>query len=311
MSKKTGWHDADIEKLVSLRLEGKTWVEISAKFPGSTPNMVRKAFYRKTRDNQESKPVKILVFDIETSPILAYVWQLWDQNIPLEMIVRDWTVISWSAKWLGSEEVIYRDVSKQKDIFDDTKILKEIRDLLDEADCVLTQNGVKFDQKKLYARFILKGIKKPSSFRHIDTLQIAKRHFGFTSNKLQYMTENLCTKYIKSGHKKFPGNKLWVECLKGNPEAWAEMSAYNPLDVLSLEELYMDHLRYWDSSINFNTYHEDDYDTCICGSKSFKKYGFVYSNLGKYQRWICTSCGKESVERQNLLTKDKRKSLKK
>jgi hypothetical protein len=311
MSKKSKWHEEDVAKVVALRTQGKTWVEISAQFPGSTPNMMRKLFYRETRDNVESKPVKILVLDIETSPILAYVWGLFDQHIPLEMIVEDWSVLSWAAKWVGSNEIIYEDVSKQKNIKDDKRILQKIRDLLDEADIILTQNGKRFDKKKLYARFILNGIQPPSSFRHIDTLEIAKKHFGFTSNKLQYMTENLCTKFVKSGHKKFPGNQLWIECLKGNPEAWAEMKEYNPMDILSLEELYLEHLRKWDKTINFNVYTDDEYDICSCGSKDFRKAGFFYSNLGKYQKYICKSCGAESADRENLLSKEKRKSLRK
>lgn len=313
MSKKK-WHEADVEKVVAMKMQGKTWIEISAKFPGSTPNMMRKLYFRETRDKKNVKPVKILVFDIETSPILAYTWGLWDQNIPLEMIVEDWSVLSWAAKWVGApaSELMYDDVSMQKDLKDDKRILKRIWALLDEADVVLTQNGKKFDEKKLYARFALHGLGKPSKFRHIDTLQIAKKHFAFTSNKLQYLTEQFCTKYVKSGHKKFPGNMLWIECLKGNPEAWAEMKQYNPMDILSLEELYLDHLRQWDDSINFNVYHDEEMEYCSCGSTDFVKLNkFFTTNVGKFELFRCKSCGKSHQGRQNLLTKDKRKVLRK
>jgi len=50
-----------------------------------------------------------------------------------------------------------------KNIEDDSGILREIWKMLDEADIVITQNGRKFDQKKLNARFILNGFKPPSS----------------------------------------------------------------------------------------------------------------------------------------------------
>jgi hypothetical protein len=36
---------------------------------------------------------KVLIYDIETAPILGYVWRLWDQNIGLNMIEQDWHVI--------------------------------------------------------------------------------------------------------------------------------------------------------------------------------------------------------------------------
>ena len=72
----------------------------------------------------------------------------------------------------------------------------------------------------------------------ITTLIIAKSTFGFTSNKLEYMTDALCSDTKKSKHSKFPGFELWKECLNGNMEAWEEMEAYNKDDVISLEELY-------------------------------------------------------------------------
>jgi len=43
-----------------------------------------------------SKKPKILLFDIETAPILAYTWDIWDQNIALNQIKQDWFVLSWS-----------------------------------------------------------------------------------------------------------------------------------------------------------------------------------------------------------------------
>jgi len=39
-----------------------------------------------------SKKPKILLFDIETAPILAYTWDIWDQNIALNQIKQDWFV---------------------------------------------------------------------------------------------------------------------------------------------------------------------------------------------------------------------------
>lgn len=44
MSKK--WNEADITYVKELKDNGYTWVEISSKFPGSTPNMMRKLYYR-------------------------------------------------------------------------------------------------------------------------------------------------------------------------------------------------------------------------------------------------------------------------
>lgn len=259
----------------------------------------------------QSKP-RVLVFDIETKPLIAHVWSLWENNVGLNQIERDWSILSWSAKWLDSppEDVMYEDLRGVKDIDDDSKILKGIWKLLDEADVVITQNGKRFDVKKLNARFILNGMQPPSPFRHIDTQEIAKRHFAFTSNKLAYMSDKLCTKYKKqTNHGNFEGHALWVECMKDNIEAWKEMEHYNKYDVLSLEELYYK-LIPWDNRIDFNVYTDNLEYVCKCGSKDFIKNGFAYSNLGKYQRHKCKKCGSNHKDRVNLLSKEKRASLK-
>jgi len=217
-------------------------------------------------------------------------------------------VLSWSAKWLNNSKVMYEDLRKSKNIDDDKKLLKSIWLLLDEADIVVTQNGNSFDIKKLNARFIMNGMQPPSSYKRIDTKLLAQKHFSFTSNKLEYMTDKLNKKYKKLKHTKFPGFEMWVECMKGNQSAWKEMEKYNKYDVLALEELYKIMIP-WDQSINFSLYDESADHTCTCGSKSFRKNGFKYLSAGKYQRYKCNDCGAEVRDKTNLFTVEKRKSL--
>jgi uncharacterized protein YprB with RNaseH-like and TPR domain len=231
---------------------------------------------------------RVLFLDIETAPIEAYVWGTWDQNVSNNMIKKDWTILSWAAKWQGKKKVMYQDVQKQTE----KKMLQGMWDLLNQADIIVTQNGKSFDSKKLNARFIMLGFKPPSTYEHIDTLRLAKKHFGFTSNKLEYMTEKLNTKYKKLQHKKFPGFELWSECLKGNKAAWKEMSVYNQHDVLALEELY-DKLIAWEPNQNHGKYSDEDF-LCTCGSRQRTKNGFVFAGQVKYQRYVCMNCGARS-----------------
>lgn len=256
-----------------------------------------------------NKP-KILLLDIETAPILGYVWRLFDQNVGLNQIHQDWYVLAWAAKWLDDPagSIMYEDQRNAKDMEDDSKMLRKIWNLINEADILITQNGKKFDEKKLNARFLINGMKPPSKCKHIDTCELAKRYFGFTSNKLEYMTNKLNKKYKKLRHAKFDGFELWKECLARNPEAWKEMEKYNKYDVLSLEELYKI-LAPWDNSINFNLYHDDEKVTnCNCGGK-FQKRGFSYTTVGKFQRYVCTSCGSWVKDAKNLFSKEKRNSV--
>lgn len=311
MSKSTLTRE-QVELLFKLRLDGLTWDQISEQIPTHTPNALRKTFYREARKEQliNFESPKVLLLDIETSPLEVYTWGLFDQNIGLNQIIKQPSILSWSAKWLGSDTVMYEDVSKQEDIRNDKDILYTIWKLIDQADILIFQNGISFDRKVLNARFIKHGFPPPSSCRYIDTLRIAKKHFKFTSNKQEHLTKELCTDHRKSSHAKFPGFLLWEQCLAKNKEAWKEMREYNEQDVISMEELY-NRLKPWDQSINFNVYHNLTENICSCGSTEFKKHGVVFSNSGKYQRYICKSCGAESRDKENLLSKDKRKSLRK
>lgn len=254
-----------------------------------------------------TKP-KILFVDIETAPIVADVWKLWDNNVSLNQIIKDWSILAWGAKWRGQKKIHYMDTGNQKDHRDDSKILTPLWELFDSAEIIVGQNSRKFDVKKINARFIINKIKDcrpPSDYRQQDTMVMAKKVFGFTSFKLEYMSKVLGLDIQKMVKREFAGHELWAECLKGNKKAWAEMRKYNPIDLLATEELY-EKILAWDNSINFNTYHKMYDNVCGCGSMDFTKYGFRHKNGGKYQRYICVGCGKAHVGKHNELSDKKR-----
>lgn len=310
------WSDKKIARLLEL-WEDHSYTEIAKILTKEfkkkvTANGARKAYERYKFPTLEGKKLtkpKILVFDIETLPIEAYVWGLHDQNVGLNMIKEDWSVLSWAAKWYGEDEIFYEDVRKKRNVRDDKQILKGIWKLLDEADYVVGQNSNSFDIKKLNSRFILHGMQPPSSYKKLDTLRMARKDFKFTSNKLAYLSNNLCSKYEKLSHGKYPGFSMWSECMKGNQEAFDEMEEYNRMDILSTEELF-DRLLPWSNATLFNIYHESEDPECSCGSTSFKESGFYYTNAAKYQKYRCSSCGAEYRDKENLLSKNKKKSLK-
>lgn len=252
---------------------------------------------------------KILTIDIETSPVLAAVWGLYNQNVGLSMIHKDWYILSYAAKWLDSDEVIYNDKSGSWKNEDDLSLINEIWELLNQADIVIGQNSKRFDVKKINSRFVINGLKPPTSFKQVDTLEIAKRTFGFTSNKLEYMTDKICTRYKKLKHANFAGYELWKECLQGNPLAWDEMQEYNIHDVLATEELYIK-LRPWmKNHPNLNLYTDEVSNVCVCGANDWEHSGYHYTSVSKFDKFQCNSCGAEVRGRVNHFSKDKCKSL--
>ena len=257
----------------------------------------------------EKQGPRVLIIDIETSPLLVWSFGLHEQNIALNQVHKDWHLMAVAAKWLDEDKIFYMDQRDKKDGSDDKAICLAVWSLLDEADIVVGQNSKSFDIKKLNSRFAIHDISSPSSFKHQDTLCMARKHFGFTSNKLEYLTAQLNTKYKKLDHGEFPGMELWKQCLAGNQAAWKCMKTYNVHDVLSTEELYAT-LRKWDNTIDFSVYREDNKIVCACGHAKFKKNGFFWSATGKFQRYKCEKCDRETRSKINLLSKEKKESLK-
>ena len=253
---------------------------------------------------------KILILDIETCPILANVWRIFDENIGLNQIRADWHLLSFGAKWVGDKRIVYEDQSKINPIENDRGLLKSVHALLNEADIVVAHNGKKFDLPKLNARFLTNGFQPPAPYKITDTLEIAKKTFGFTSNKLEFLSNALCTKK-KLSHREFAGFELWKECLAGNPKAWAEMKRYNIRDVEALEELYLK-LRPWQQTgaPNFGVYTDDENPVCPrCGSKHVLKNGLVNLIVGQYQRFKCGDCGAWARSGSLWNTPEKRKTI--
>ena len=80
---------------------------------------------------------RILIYDIETAPLIGQLWSLWQDGIGLNQLQQDWYIMSFAAKWLGEDEVFYFDQSDAWDMEDDKDLLVELWKLLDEADIVI------------------------------------------------------------------------------------------------------------------------------------------------------------------------------
>jgi len=263
------------------------------------------------RVSQKHRRPRILILDVETSPVLGYVWSLWKQNVGLNQIKKEWCILSFGAKWLGSPRVIYHDNSRQRDKEDDTRIVGLLWKLLDDADIVVAHNGKSFDARKIQARFFLLGLPVPSPYKIIDTLIETRKQFAMTSAKLEFLTDKMC-KVKKLKHKKFPGFELWKECLAGNPEAWAEMREYNVVDVLCLEEYYLI-LRPWITGhpnvANYSPVPAKGPTCPNCGGTHVIQKGYRSTQVGQYRRYLCKGCGAWSRDRSIANSKRQRANL--
>ncbi len=252
---------------------------------------------------------KIGVIDIETAPLRAATWGLFDQNIGLNQIETEWTILSYAFKGLGQKRIYYKDNSKQADPRDDAHLLQDLWKILDDHDFLVAQNGKRFDLRKIRARLILAGFVPPSPVKVIDTMLMARQVAAFTSNKLEWLADKLST-VPKSKHKEFPGFELWSECLKGNPRAWRAMKKYNIPDITSCEEVYLRLRPWYEGHPNVAAYSGGTELACPkCGSLNVAQDGYTFTNVGKYERYSCGNCGGWSRGRYTRNTLAERKAL--
>ena len=230
---------------------------------------------------------KVLLLDIETSPDLAWVWGVYEQNA---IEVKDhWRILSFSALWFEKKGFITRGLDDHAGFEGgDHDLCEEIWDLLDKADIVVAHNGVKFDIKKINARFIDNDLSPPSPYKVVDTVREVRRVAAFSSNKLDW----LC-KQLDLGEKlKHEGFALWKACMEDDPKAWKRMKKYNQHDIELLESLYIE-LAPWMRQPNANLWSKEM--VCpnpICKSKNLQKRGVVHLRTRSYHRFMCIDCGK-------------------
>lgn len=227
--------------------------------------------------------MKILFLDLETSPNLAHVWGLWDQNIAINQIERSTEVICWGARWLGSDKVIFKSVHHHGK----TVMLDELHKLMDEADVLIGWNSAAFDSKHIKREFIENGYLPPSPWIELDLMKVVRSQFKFPSNKLDYVAQKLGVG-AKVQHSGF---QLWLDCMAGNAKAWKMMKEYQIQDVNLLLDLY-DILLPWIKNHPHQGLDLNAPNTCRnCGSQKISKWGYRYNSTTKLQRYRCSDCG--------------------
>jgi len=244
---------------------------------------------------------RVLIYDIETSPLIGYTWGIWEQNVI--KIKEDWKILTIAWKWLGESKV---HVIGQDDFPDykpgvnnDFMIACKLRELLDEADITMAHNGDQFDIKRVMTRIIVHQIPPPSPTIQMDTKKIFKRLGAFTSNRLKDLAKDL-----QVHQKGDPGGfETWEGCLAGDPKAWAHMKRYNKQDIPPLEDIYIKVRPYMQNHPAMNLGAGQEEACPKCGEGPMQKRGTIKrAKSTTYQRYQCQACGGWSQSRTAIKT---------
>lgn len=225
----------------------------------------------------ETKP-KILLLDIETAPAVGYFWNLFDQNIGLNQLIKPSEILCWAAKWFGSKNEYFFASWGQggKD-----EMLRALHSLMSVADAIVTYNGDKFDNPWVLGEFAKAGLSPLPPLVSIDLYKTAKR-FKMQSNKLAYVAP-----FFGLGSKIGTDFSLWRGVMDGDEKSRAKMERYNIRDVRLLERVYKKLRPY----VKNHPYLGDRGSCGACGSKELQSRGQRRTRTFSVQRLQCQGCG--------------------
>lgn len=224
--------------------------------------------------------IKTLLLDIETSLNVCAMFGLRADYIPHTQLLKDWHIICAAWKWLG-DDTVHSAVTYNGN---DKTVVKALSEAIIEADEIVYHNGRKFDYKKLNTRIIINGLAPIIKPREVDTLIQARKHFAFTSNRLDFLAKTLLNK-----GKLHTDMDLWLRALQKDKEAINYMLEYNKMDVVLLEEIYLKLKPHIDVAMNKNLVTFSD--VCPkCGSSKLLRSKWVYTLSSKYKKYQCGDC---------------------
>lgn len=245
---------------------------------------------------KQQSPVKVLYYDIETTLAKSYHWGQWKQNLSIKQQIQESHMLSHAWSWNDGD--VFSSVLTPDEVLnqDDERIVYECWTLLDNCDVVVAHNGKRFDIKKVNGYFLKYGLPKPSSYKVIDTLEIAKKHFNLPFKSLEYLAKFLNVELKQDSG----GIQTWIDCDRGCPEALETMEYYNRGDVVTLREIH-NKLKGWDNNgVNIALYN-DNHDAlcthCCSDDISVITDKYAYTPQRKYQLYRCNSC--QAVLRSN------------
>lgn len=198
---------------------------------------------RKTCDNIQTeeappKPSTIkqprkLYFDIETSLDMFYNFgrKVPSKFLSMDSMARESRILCFAAAWLDEEDEfqkVYSYCMTQREALDDddSRVVRALWSMLDEADYWIGHNSDSFDIKTARWRFHALGYGFPYKAKQKDSLKLAKKYMRAPSNKLDDLAK-------QNGNGKHDMSfDDWKEIARtGSPELLLKMEMYCRHDV--------------------------------------------------------------------------------
>ena len=234
---------------------------------------------------EPSKP-KVLFYDVETTPLKAYIWRTGKQYVDQSFLVKgDRTkIICIAYKWNYERKIhaLTWDIKNQNC----DKIIEEFSKIVEQADVAIAHNGDKFDVRQINTQRLM-AKKKPIAWPTTeDSLKQLRKIFYFPSYKLTYIAKLLLNK-----EKSPMVFKDWLDIVeRKDVKAQSKMVAYCKRDVILLANAYKIVQPFLMPKVSRALLTSKG--KCVsCGSVDVHGKGTITLRAGMYQKYQCQTCG--------------------
>ena len=280
------WH----EEVLSLHKQGISGRKIAKELGRgkSQINDMLKAYKEGKLEllEPEIKKPKVLYFDLENSLMQAYTFNIWNTNIGGNRINKHSHLLSNSWAFDDEEVQGIRLTPEQVKNSDDLLVVVDMIKAIEQADILVSYNGISFDKKVLNTRALHHGLPPIRWGKHYDVMREIKKNFKFPSNSMDNVS-----KYLGIEGKNTSNHKmLWERCFEWwhyeeCEEALKQMLVYGKQDIVVLRNLHK-RIMGWDKSgVNVGMITKD-----INGLNNKDNHVL-----------LCSHCGSEDVDK--LLSK--------
>lgn len=222
------------------------------------------------------------------SQLNILAWDIEASNLSADFGV----VLCVGLKTVGKGRPLVLDVGDYEgDILKREKqLLRDVRELLLNTDCWLTQFGTYYDIPFVNSRLLYHHLPiLPPNHPHVDTWKVAKHKLRLRNNRLVTMSEFLGTRDEKNPI--LP--EQWLRALSGDQRSLNYIIDHCRRDVLVLEQVYL-RVR---PLITDHPFSGQRGLCTICGPKSKVHYrGYHRTRTRVYRRYQC-KCGKWDHEK--------------
>lgn len=237
------------------------------------------------------KKKKILFYDIETTPILAYVWRFGKQRVGPNQVqsgrpMNDIICITYCWNDDKPAKAIGWGYKEQ----DSSKVIKEFDKLVEKADVTIGKNNKRFDEKHINTQRLLHGLDPlPDWILYSDDLERhMRRHFALPSYSLDYFSH-----LLGLGGKISMQFSDWIDIVEQkNRASYTKMLEYGKKDIEDTRAIWNHCEKHFlKSATDFHTSPSEPICT-RCGCPRLNKLDTRQSGTTTWVRYRCgnTKC---------------------